>query len=703
MRSFTFFSLCFFIALSPAAPAQDPDISLHATASEVSLDLVVRDKKAHIIRNLRPEEVQVFEDGVRQNLRHFEFVGRPSASQEPSAPALAASTQSPPSSVSSNSYNVQELREISVVSLVVEQLGEYDRKVLPGIMRDFLKNEMRPNTYVGVFWFNDMSFRILQPYTNDPQRISAAVDRLVRRPNPGQAIWGEDAAALPPAPAPTGPSAGPVAKLAELDAIKWDNELHDVYDNSVHQLTAIRSLVQALAVFPGRKVLLLVTGGVVVHPETVELLKASISAANRANVTIYGIDVRAFEQSQLASGRRLLTAAANASAKQQMSRVNGGDQTVTADEVVAGELAQASLHANSVENLAELSEATGGKLLQGDVEGQLHKAMEEIQAHYELTYSPVNSEADGRFRNIEVKVSRPGAQVFTRTGYYALPMLNGRQIYPFEMATLKALNAKPPLRQFEFHAAALQFRSGQKESQFEFVFQTPARELAITKDGKWAKVHICVTALIRNQQGQVVQKISKDIPYGVPADKTADLQRGVVSFTEPFLLPPGRYTLEAATVDRESMKASVRRSVLVVGETAGLSMSDVTMVRRVEITQGPRDASDPLEAQGGKITPELSDAVSQEATGQVRFYAVAYAPAPVDTPIQASVEIWRDGKTVFRTPLTEVPEEGDRGASILVGVPLEKLSPGEYGAQVSFQYQGQTVTRMTPFTVAQGK
>src|SRR4051794_23803388 len=141
MRSSTSFCLCFLIALPLAAPAQDPEVSLHATASEVSLDVVVRDKKAHIIRNLRPEEVQVFEDGVPQKLRHFEFRGGPSAPQETSAPASAAAAQSPPSAVSTNSYNVQELPEISVVSLVVEQLQDYDRKVLPGIMRDFLKNE----------------------------------------------------------------------------------------------------------------------------------------------------------------------------------------------------------------------------------------------------------------------------------------------------------------------------------------------------------------------------------------------------------------------------------------------------------------------------------------------------------------------------------------------------------------------------------
>src|ERR1700747_3760468 len=60
------------LAFPLAAPAQETEPSLHMSVNEVMLDVVVRDKKAHIIGDLRPEEVKVFEDGVPQTLRHFE-------------------------------------------------------------------------------------------------------------------------------------------------------------------------------------------------------------------------------------------------------------------------------------------------------------------------------------------------------------------------------------------------------------------------------------------------------------------------------------------------------------------------------------------------------------------------------------------------------------------------------------------------------
>jgi hypothetical protein len=373
-------------------------------------------------------------------------------------------------------------------------------------------------------------------------------------------------------------------------------------------------------------------------------------------------------------------------------------------EVMSGEWAEGSIHSNNRGNLAQLAEGTGGALLSDslDLRVPLRRAMEEVRTHYELSYSPTNAASDGSFRKIEVKVSRPGVTVFARSGYYALPMVNGHQIYPFEMATMKAINTKPQLRQFEFHDAAFQFRPGPGRDQLAFVFEAPARDLSITTDKDWAKIHVSVTALIKNDQGQIVEKISKDIPYQVPSSKTAELQRGVVTFTAPFLLAPGHYTMETAAVDRESMKASVRRSSLVVGEARGFAMSDVALIRRVDAIQEAPSAADPLEAQGARVTPELLDVISPEASGQVKFYAVAYPPTPIDAPIEVSVEIWRDGQVVLRTPASEVAPDPTGAASVLASIPMGKLPSGQYEAQISFHYKGQKVSKVTTFAVGAG-
>jgi VWFA-related protein len=680
-------------------PAQVPEPTLSTTVSEVLLDVVVRDKKAHIIRDLRPAEVQVFEDGVPQKLRQFQFFDGHSTPQTLAAATPAPSTTTP-ASASTAPRDVNELRDISIVSVVIAHLDmdPRGRKLALDVMRKFVKDELQPNTYVGVFRLGYGELLIVQPYTNDAETISNGVERAVRATSPTPALAGKGLSASDPAK-------GAAALIGQLQGLGLVNEMQDVYQDSMNYLSPLEGLVCSQAQIPGRKVVLLFSAGLPVHADTRELLTTVISRANRSNVSIYAVDTRGYtQQPDLANSRRLLTQAAQESMNQQLGTVNGGNQTVSPSEMMATEIAESSIHANTRGNLAELAEGTGGALLPDslDLREPLRRAMEDVRMHYELSYSPSNLVTDGSFRKIEVRVSRPGATVFARSGYYALPMLNGRQIYPFEMATLKALNTKPLLHQFGFHAAALQFGSGPEQTQMTFVFQSPLRDLTISKDKQWLKVHVCVTALIKNDQGQVVQKISKDIPYELPAAKAAELQRAVVSFTTPFLLTPGRYTLETAALDRESMKASVNRSVLIVEPASPFSMSDVAMVRRVDSIEGPASSRDPLQARGAKVTPELSDVISREAGGQLTFYAVAYPGAPVDAPVEVNLEIWRDGQIVFRTPASQVPPEASGAASILASVPVEHFPAGQYQAWVSFQYKGQKATKMTTFTLATG-
>jgi VWFA-related protein len=706
------------------APSPAPEPTIRTTTSEVLLDVVVRDKHEHIIRDLKPGDIQVLENGVPQSLRNFEFVdGRTQVPlRQHTAPQPAAATAQAPAA----GPTVNELRDISLVSIVIADLDPRGRKLAQSALDDFIKNEVGPRTYVGVFWLRMGGITVAQNYTDNAEKIASAVnwavnrvsfarpsgDEILPRANNGT---GATSDSDPTAgngqngpvqggganSAATAAVSGPAATIQALTEAAETNELHDVYQDSLHYLVPLQRLIQAQAEIPGRKVVLFFSSGLPVHANTVELLNSVISTANRANVTVYAGDTRDYTQSDLDLSRRMLSRATNASRRQQLSGAFGGDQTVTPDQVLSIDLAENSIHADSRGNMRVLAEGTGGELLPPslDMREPLRRAMEDVHTHYELAYSPTDAAADGTFRKIEVRVTRPGARVFARSGYYALPVIEGQQVYPFEMATLKALNTKPMLHQFDFHVGALQFRPGADRMQMEYVFQAPMRDLAIVKEGSWAKVHVGITALVKDEQGQVVEKISKDIPYEVPANKTAELQRGVVSFAEPFRLPPGRYALETAVVDRQSGKASVNRAAMVVEQASGLSVSDVAMVRRVDPTQGQADRWNPLQSQGGTITPELSDVVQSEAGRQVRLYAVAYPPAPVDSPVETNVQIWRDGKLVMRSPSSEVRADANGAASMMVSVPTEKFPAGQYEAHLSFEYKGQTVTRTVPFVL----
>lgn len=712
-------------ALPVVILAQAPTPIIRTTTTEVQLDLVVRDKKARVVRDLKPEEIQVLEDGVPQELRHFEFydgksLGNSGEDRSPATPVAEARTPAP-------ALSVNALRDVSIVTLVIGNLDPTGRKTTRDAVREFLKNEVLPNTYVGVYALlaPDYTLAALAPYNNDPDRISAAVERAVMAtktetvydsgfeppqpltppvgalaPSSGQASASQ-ASASPASAAQAG-----VAEAIELAmSANWMTEYLDAYDRSTRQLAAIWQIVKTQAGLPGRKVVLMFMAGLEVHPEAVEALYGSISAANRSNVTIYAVDPTGYLAPDLTQGRRLLKGAADASRQQQLAKVNGGDQTVTPAQVLAPDNAARSVRADTRGNLRVLAEATGGKLLANgsDLREPLRRAMEETRTHYELTYAPTNSDSDGRFRKIAVKVARPGVAVFARNGYYALPVLAGREVYPFEVATLKALNQRPLPRDFDFHTDALRFRPGRERSQYAYVFQVPVRNLTVTRDKQSASVHVSVTALVRGADGQVVDRISKDIPYRMPASKAAELGHGVVTFSTPLQLAPGRYTIETAAIDRDSMKSAVRRSVLVVGAApSGLAVSDVALVRRIDALTERENRADPFQAHGAKMEPEMSDTVLTSG-GEIRFYAVAYPPVPVEGTVQVVLELARNDEVVLRSQAVEAAAEPDGAVPVLIAVPAVKLPPGQYSARLIFSYHGQAVQSEAVVTVEAGE
>ena len=184
-------------AAAPAtAPSQAPeaaaaaDMTFRTSVSEVLLDVVVRNKNGKIIRDLKPGDVQVLEDGVPQKVRHFEFVdGRvpiqPTATApSPTEEAATSSTRTAPPAPPS----VNELRDMSVVSVVVANIDPRGRNLAAKAMKDFVAKEVDPSTYVGVFTLGLAGLQVMQPYTNDGPKIAAAVQQTVNLVNVNQPV-----------------------------------------------------------------------------------------------------------------------------------------------------------------------------------------------------------------------------------------------------------------------------------------------------------------------------------------------------------------------------------------------------------------------------------------------------------------------------------------------------------------------------------
>ncbi len=71
----------------------------------------------------------------------------------------------------------------------------------------------------------------------------------------------------------------------------------------------------------------------------------------------------------------------------------------------------------------KMAEDTGGRVIDVHNEKSLEKAFdeisEELRSQYVLGYYPINLARDGKFRKIQVTVTRPDVKILARKGYYA--------------------------------------------------------------------------------------------------------------------------------------------------------------------------------------------------------------------------------------------------------------------------------------------
>jgi VWFA-related protein len=71
----------------------------------------------------------------------------------------------------------------------------------------------------------------------------------------------------------------------------------------------------------------------------------------------------------------------------------------------------------------KMTEDTGGRVIDVHNEKSLEKAFdeisEELRSQYVLGYYPTNAARDGKFRKIQVTVTRPDVKILARKGYYA--------------------------------------------------------------------------------------------------------------------------------------------------------------------------------------------------------------------------------------------------------------------------------------------
>ena len=156
----------FMIATLSAPRAQEPAVSqppaVRSGTTAVILDVVVRDRRGHPVRDVQPSELSVLEDGVAREVRSFRLVER---AVEGSAGQPSAGAGDLPDA----------LRYPTLITFVFDHLTQNARVLARRAAVQFVSRALPPNQFVAVFGL-DQRLRLAQPFTRDAAALRAAIE-----------------------------------------------------------------------------------------------------------------------------------------------------------------------------------------------------------------------------------------------------------------------------------------------------------------------------------------------------------------------------------------------------------------------------------------------------------------------------------------------------------------------------------------------
>ena len=164
------------IAQTPRTAEQQNSDRIVISKDEVLFDLVVRDKKGKLIKDLAQQDFEVYEDGVKQDINSFRFVS--STVAETATPAANnTSTPGDPTVTKTRSVGVTpESSGVSAVALVFDRLSPESRLRARDAALNYLGESVKKNELVGVF-LTDLSVVVLQPYTYDSAQVKTGIEK----------------------------------------------------------------------------------------------------------------------------------------------------------------------------------------------------------------------------------------------------------------------------------------------------------------------------------------------------------------------------------------------------------------------------------------------------------------------------------------------------------------------------------------------
>lgn len=677
------------IPAQPPERKEDLDV-VKITTNLVQIDAVVIDKKGQQVTDLKPDEVEMLEDGRPQKITNFSYINLDRKLERALKTPADKSAPLPP-------VKLQPEDVGRAMALVVDDLGlsfestYYVRRAL----KKFLDEQMRPNDLVAIIRSGG-GVGALQQFTSDKRQLYAAIEKIKWTP------WGRsNIATFAPITTTTAPpslAGNPSTRTAGEFGMGADRDLDEFREDlfAVGTMGALGYVVNGLKKLPGRKSIVLFSEGFTIHKagnpaSTVRVasaLRHLTDLANRAAVVINTVDVRGLQTLGLT--------AADAT----------GDFSGAQVELLLAERRKAFIETQG--GLDDLAQRTGGISVKNsnDLAGGLKKIIGD-NGYYLIGYRPDDSTFERingypKFHNISLKVKRPGEyKVRMRSGFYGLgedeapptaqqtpqQQLFGALMSPFTASGIR------------LRLTSLFINKDKLGSAMHSILHVDARDLVFNKEADGThKAVFDIAAVIFGDNGIPVERFNYVHTIRIREQNFARLMSNGFTYTMTVPIKKvGAYQLRAALRDQTSSQVGSASQFIEVPDIkknklliSGILLRAVSMESYMKGLGLKADEQNVNDIEPDPV-PYASAAIRQFKTGMALVYGFTIYNAQFDKAIgkprlSTRVRVFRNGEQLFagdEVPL-DISDQTDlkriaTGGGIQLGT---SMTPGEYVLQI---------------------
>ena len=657
-------------------PADQTDV-VKVTTALIQVDVTVTDKKGKIVSDLRPDEIEVYENGEKQSITKFSFVNNARPTEEtPAKPGEKNPTVLPPTAI-----RAEHVRR--TIALVVDDLTLSFESTywVRRALKKFVDEQMQDGDLVAIIR-TGAGIGALQQFTNDKRQLYAAIER-VRWNSVGAGNIG----AFAPLEARMQRDENlPAATPGERTPEGIDREFNDFRESlfATGTLGAVNYVVRGMQDLPGRKSILLLSDGFRLftrdadggrdYGRVLDAMRTLVDRANRAAVVIYTMDARGLQVTGL-------TAADNTSGW-------------TFDQLAQAQSDRRDQIIDTQDALRMMADETGGISIinNNDLSWGIRKILDD-QSYYLVGYEPDDGTFDPRirrFNKLEIKVTRPGTKVRYRSGFFGVS--DEKIVRPVQTAQQRIMNALTSpfaVSEISLNLNAL-FYSVDKANVIRSLLHINAQDLTFTDqpDGS-KKAEFDVVAFSFGDNGTIADQSGK--AFVLTLKKEAYEKAIKEGFVYQLTMPvkkPGAYQLRIALRDHATEKVgsanqfvevpNLKKNRLVL---SGVVLESLTM----DAWQKRQAGQEPIEAS----TALTDTALRRYKRGSVLNYGMSIynaKPGAGGFSLSYQTRVFRDGKPIFEGDLQSIPTNGSDPAAIDFMRALSlgaAMSPGDYVLQIT--------------------